>query len=124
MTVVLTVRKFILRIGANMSSENFAKTITVCMQSSRIYCQLKLEGRVGRSAWAKPRIRQKAQCEQRENRARGWDRAKFKIEFLLDKFKLDDLTKFPVRIFDFIPQDARPDLREVYYTALTRTKFG
>ncbi len=34
-------------------------------------------------------------------RCTGWDR------------------KFPVRTFDFIPQDARPDLREVYYTALT-----
>ena len=50
------------------------------------------------------------------DRCTGWDRA---FEFLLDKFKLDDLTKFPVRTFDFIPQDARPDLREVYYTALT-----
>ena len=49
-------------------------------------------------------------------RCTGWDRA---FEFLLDKFKLHELAKFPVRTFDYIPQDARPDVREVYYTVLT-----
>jgi hypothetical protein len=46
----------------------------------------------------------------------GWDRA---FEFLLDKFDLVNLTKFSVRTFDYIPQDARPDVREVYFTVLT-----
>jgi hypothetical protein len=45
----------------------------------------------------------------------GWDRA---FEFLLDKFDLVNLTKFSVRTLKYIPQDARPDVREVYFTAL------
>jgi hypothetical protein len=46
----------------------------------------------------------------------GWDRA---FEFLLDKFNLVNLTKFFVRTFDYIPQDVRPDEREVYFSVLS-----
>ena len=37
---------------------------------------------------------------------------------MLDKFTLQELTKYSVRTFDYIPQDARSDVREVYYAVL------
>jgi hypothetical protein len=50
------------------------------------------------------------------NNCIGWDRA---FEFLIDKFDVKEITKYSVRTFDYIPQDARSDLREVYFAVLT-----
>jgi hypothetical protein len=38
---------------------------------------------------------------------------------MMDKYDLCQLTKYSVRTFDYIPQDARLDVREIYSTILT-----
>lgn len=46
----------------------------------------------------------------------NWTRA---FDFLIAHFDVSEILKYPVRTFDFIPQDARPDVRNVYFVALT-----